>query len=102
MRKPMFSEIVANYIREHRGRATAEFAYFSGLADEVDAISVAALGEYPKGKRHAHQRRVTAEALKESQQRLVDSEPALRAVISFNELIKLVGTVIRPIHGIGE
>lgn len=97
-----FSEIATDYIQHHRKRAAAELSYFRNFSSDEDAVSVAALGEYPKGKRHSHQRRVPPAALRESQQRLIASLDAVRAVTSFDELIDLLEATIRRIPGIGE
>ena len=97
-----FSDIAADYVRHHRERAVAELAYFRELPSDEEAVSVAAMGEYPKGKRHSHQRRVPRAALRESRQRLIASLNIVRAVTSFDELIGLLGTTIGQIRGIGE
>lgn len=97
-----FSDIATDYVRHHRERATAELSYFRDLPSDEEAVSVAAMGEYPKGKRHSHQRRVAPAALRESRRRLIASLSIVQAVTSFDDLIDLLEATIRPIPGIGE
>ena len=54
------------------------------------------------GKRHYHQRRIPGAALEKSRERLLAELTALRGAKTFDELFKLVNTLIRPIPGIGE
>lgn len=97
-----FTAIVVDYVEGHRERAAAELAYFRDLPTDEDAVSVAALGEYPRGKRHSHQTRLSRAALHESQLRLLACLPQVMAATSFDELFKLLDTTIGRIPGIGD
>jgi hypothetical protein len=89
--------------KEHYRRpAEQELAYFRTWATDEEAVSKAALAQLSSGKRHSHQYRVPPAALRESERRLLDNLPALRKASSFDELLQLMETLIRPIHRIGE
>jgi hypothetical protein len=70
-------------------------------ADET-AISCAALGQLPDGRRHPHQYRVRTDALWESRRRLLAIAPALASAASFDELFDRVSSEIELVDGIGE
>jgi hypothetical protein len=94
---------VDDYIERHRRNAARELEYFSrGLRSDNDAVSRAALAQLPNGKRHWHQRRIPRASLEESRRRLLENLPLLKNARSFDDLIDLIDTLIRPVPKIGE
>jgi hypothetical protein len=102
LRPNRLAALVAEYVRRWRRPADRELAYFRARQTDAEAISDAALARLPGGKRHPHQYRVPLTALSESRKRLLENLMELRTCGSFDELIRSVERLIRPIPGIGE
>ncbi|MCY3020145.1 MAG: hypothetical protein NTW87_14100 [Planctomycetota bacterium] len=94
--------LIDDYIRKHRRVAERQQQWFSIQPDLRTAVEVAVLATSPSGKRLHHQRRIPGRVLQESCARLLERLPELERAPSFEELHQLVGSIIRPIWGIGE
>jgi hypothetical protein len=97
----MINKLVNDYIAIHRPGAAAELQDYRDLSSLEEAISLAALGIDPSGRKHPHQRRIEPAALKESKRLLLDAAPALKDANSFHQLWQLIGGIIEPIRRIG-
>lgn len=93
------SEIVDSYIADHRESARREMRFCAQHKRLADAVEKAALCKLPSGKRHRHQRRLSAATLIEAANRLKRTN--FSAVTNFDALHKLVCRIIGPITGIG-
>lgn len=98
----LFEAIVDNYLKNHREDAEAQFAQFRHAATLEEAISRAALCLLDDGKRHSHQYRIPAKALREAQHRLLQRKKEINGCSTFSQLHELVESKIRDIYGIGE
>lgn len=93
------SDVVDDYIREHRANAAREMKFYAGQRTLADAVRRAAACELPSGKRHSHQRRIPAASLQDASQRLLGVD--LSAAESFDELHDAINAAIRDIDMIG-
>jgi hypothetical protein len=97
-----YDAVVADYIRSHRPRAAREVDFFRKLPSLSDAVHFAALARTASGKRHDHQRRISASALSEAEQRLQAAMPTLKKCHDFADLHVALETMLRPVHGLGD
>ena len=95
------SEIVAAYIREHRGGTRAEMRFFEIQRSPTMAIQKAALCVLPSGKRHPHQHRIPGAVLELAEARLQEVQGQLRRAESFDALHRIIAERIGNIRGIG-
>ena len=93
--------IVARFIAEWRDNAAREHRYFARFPTLAAAIEVAALSEYPRGKRHPHQCRIPQRVLQTARRRLLSAESAIRTAADFEELHDLLHGIIGGVPGIG-
>ena len=92
--------IVRAYCRDYRAAAENERAHWARHSTLNAAVRAAALSTLPSGKRHAHQRRIHGDALRNAADALTGQTiPACR---SFDELHRNVHDRIGGIHRIGE
>ena len=94
--------IVRTYTRQIRPRTQAEIDWFARQLSLDDAIEKAALAVNSRGKRYSHQRRLTKAALKQAFRTLRDRSEAMEEARDFDELFRIIGAAVKPIHGIGE
>jgi hypothetical protein len=97
-----YEAIVADYIKSHRLRAAREMEFFKRLPSLGEAIHLAALAKTAQGKRHDHQRRISASTLSEAERRLQAAAPSLARCRTFAELHDAVQATLRTVHGIGD
>lgn len=102
-----FEQIVASYVRDYRGDARTEVEAFRNLPSLRQAIKSGALCHWlpshrSPSRRHPHQRRIPGAVLQAVEQRLQSVHGELGRATSFDELIAVVETAIRQIHGIGD
>lgn len=95
------SEIVADYIREHRDNAQAEMRFFEIQRSATQAIQKAALCVLPSGKRHPHQRRIPRALLELVEARLQEVQGQLKRAATFDDLHRAIAEQIGSIKGIG-
>lgn len=96
------SEIVTDYIREHRDNTRAEMRFFEIQRDLTQAIRKAALCVLPSGERHPHQRRIPRMLLQLVEARLQEVQAHLRRAENFDELHRVIAERIGSISGIGS
>ena len=95
------AEVVHDYCRHYRPRAETEHIHWASHATSFPgAVRAAALSEFPCGRRHPHQRRISAHVLRYAADALTC--PPIRAHRSFRDLLHAVRDRIGDIHGIGE
>lgn len=92
--------IVQDYTAVWQAAAGRELRYYARLDSLEDVIEVAGLAEFPRGKRHNHQRQVRCDALKQARDRLLEAN--LRACTTFDELLERIDQVTADIFGYGE
>jgi hypothetical protein len=97
----VINELVNDYIARFRPGAAAELQDYRDLNSLEAAISRAALGVDPQGRKHPHQRRIERAALQESKRRLLGHASALKDANSFHQLWQFIGREIGPIGRIG-
>jgi hypothetical protein len=100
--RAMLNAITRTYIRKIRPRAQAEIDWFAHQPSLDAAIEKAALAVNSRGKRYSHQRRLTKAALREALGNLLEESDAMEQARDFDTLLRLIGAVVKPIHGIGE
>lgn len=94
--------IVRIYIRRVRPRAEAEVDWFRQQPSIGRAIEIAALAVNRHGKRYSHQRRLKKATLEQALCVLSDETRAMMLARSFDDLFRLIDSVLKPIPGIGE
>ncbi len=94
-------EVVRAYIRDYRDDAAAELEFFKKQSSLAKAIHFAALSIDCEGKRHSHQRRLSAQVLATAKRTLEAAASLLRRCQSFAELHDVVYAKIGMIRGIG-
>ncbi len=94
--------IVRTYIRRVRPRAEAELDWFRQQPSIGRAIEIAALAMNRRGKRYSHQRRLRKASLEQALSVLSDKSKAMIQAHSFDDLFRLIDSVLEPIPGIGE
>lgn len=97
-----YKSIVDDYIREFRFLARAEISTYAQESGLSSAISRAALGKLPNGKKHPHQYRIPCASLKEAEIRLLRHQAEIRNCTTFKALHDFVNSKIRDICMIGE
>lgn len=96
------SDCVEHYIREFRDQNNNALNFYKNQRTLVEAIAVSAECTMSNGRRHSHQRRIPGAVLREAGRQLNAHLEAISMTRSFEELHAFVGSVIGPIHGIGE
>ena len=94
-------DVVRAYIRDYRDDAAAELDFFRKQPSLGKAIHFAALSIDCDGKRHSHQRRLSAQVLGTAKRNLETAASLLRRCQSFAELHEVVRARIGMIRGIG-
>lgn len=94
-------EIVRDYVKRYRDGLSRLLHFFKIQPSFERAVEVAALAITPSGKRHAHQRRIPADTLRESARRLLAAGHRIRQCRSFEELHRVVQQTAGEIKGIG-
>ena len=94
------SAIVRAYQREWRPLATEELASFRGEPTLRSAIKRASQAQRLDGKRYDHQRRLSADTLKEVHRKL--SQVDLSRYRDFDQLHDLLGGLLGSVPGVGE
>ena len=95
-----YADIVRSYI-EHEGKcAKAERGFYARQPDLRGAINTAALSKMSNGKRHPHQRRLSASTLEHARTRLLECD--FTGCRMFDDLFEFIRQTIGPISGIGE
>ena len=97
-RPATISGVVARYISVCRPRSRCELKYFRRMAD-IDEL-IERVWTKPNGKRHGHQSRIAADALRKARARLRKCK--YNGIRTFDELHSLVEETIGGIPGIGE
>jgi hypothetical protein len=97
-----YDDVVDAYIREYRSRSAEEAAFYRRFRSLAEAIRHAALCMRPNGKRHSHQCRIPAEALREGERNLQASAEEIWNCHTFPELHEIVRREIGAIRGIGS
>lgn len=92
--------IVQTYRRLHQEDADVEHSYYASLTPEL-AIKHAGWAKDHRGKRYAHQRRITQRALRAFEAELYARRGAIAACRSFDELLMLVREAVQPVDGAG-
>ena len=92
--------IICAYCSEALQLLQREREHWANHADLKSAVRTAALSEYPRGKRHGHQRRFKRETLWLAADKLY--EVSLPIDGPFGDLHEAVRAAIGGIHGIGE
>ncbi len=94
--------IIRTYITQIRPRADKELGWFAGQPTLSEAIRLAALAINSKGKRYAHQRRLSKAALEQARDVLLQRQETIKACQTFDELYDLLERLLGPIKGLGE
>lgn len=92
-------DIVDDYIKRYRHRAVEELREYSQLSDLNEVVKRAGLAECLNGKRHDHQRRIPAQALKEAARALSAKISQLKACRSFHDLFTVIEQTIHSRKG---
>lgn len=93
------SAVVLHYKAYCQELAATEYQFYASQPSLESVVKIAALAEYEKGKRAAHQYRITKEALAESYCRLRKAD--LRGCNNFQQLFTKIKDEIGQIFGIG-
>ena len=93
---------IRDYIIRRREGSKNELEWFAAQNTLREAINQAALGIYPQGKRHPHQRRLSNIGLQRSTIRLLAISNEIQDCSTFDELHSLIGETVGTIRGIGE
>jgi hypothetical protein len=92
--------IVRAYIAHCRPGAHEELSSFRAEPTLAAAIQRAGMAMRTDGKRYDHQRRIPLAALEAATSRL--RRAPLHMARDFDQLLRTVGRIIRPVHGVGE
>jgi len=93
------SEIVADYIREHRANARDEMRFYEIQRSPAKAIEKAALCVLPSGKRHPHQHRISRAVLELAEVRLQEIQGQLE---QFAKRCRLFLAILRDAYRDGD
>lgn len=101
-RHRVWRTVVRLYKRRFQRRAQAELDWYGSQPSLREAVERAALATDERGKRFAHQRRLSKATLKEARRLLLANLWLLEASATFNDLFEHVRGLVSPIRGIGE
>jgi len=96
------STIINVYIRKFRPLTVEELNFYREQSSLRPVIERAALAINSKGKRQAHQRRLSRSTLDEAQKLLLANIEPIERVKDFDELIHLIEVLLYSVTGIGE
>src|ERR1700754_91646 len=93
--------ILRHYDAHCRPRVEAEHAWFAASRDIEEAIQRAARATDDRGKRFAHQRRITGAALEAACQALLANTESIAGATTFDALHEFIVAVTQGIRGTG-
>lgn len=102
LRELSLSEIVRDYLTRQQPEHEKELTWFRNQASLDSAIRFAANAQDERGLRYSHQRRIKSTAIAEAARSLSDSHDGLKASHTFHKLWEVIGSLLAPVHGIGE
>src|ERR1700753_3429466 len=97
-----YAAIVRAYRRKYACDGVGYWEFYRKKPRRADAITKAAMAEFPEGRRYSHQRRIPRAVLNELRRKLLLAHGAIKACSSFEQLLRLVEHLKRGIGGVGE
>jgi len=96
------SELIQDYRRRIGPCKDNDLAWIRERGSLAEAIEFATMARTRQGKRHPHQWRLRASAMKQGRDRLLGNQKALRRCRTFDDLLRLVEDLVLSIPGLGE
>jgi hypothetical protein len=94
-----YADVVRDYRDHYQENSCEEHGFYATQNSLQRVVELAGLAKTVDEKRHPHQRRLSADALRRGQSKLVRCK--FNACQSFDELIKMVKDAIGDVDGIG-
>lgn len=94
--------IKRRHVKKYLPQTVEELNWYREQSSLRSAVELAALAIDRKGKRHAHQRRLSRSALEKAKEVLVANTESLERAKDFDGLIHLIKALLDSVTGIGE